>query len=77
VGATTPRSARLPREEREQRVLDTAAELFNARGMHEVGMDERARRTGLGKRGLYRLSRPRTGWSAPTWNGSRRTSAGR
>lgn len=49
MGATTPRSARLSREERERRVLDTAAELFYARGVHEVGMDALARQTGLGK----------------------------
>jgi AcrR family transcriptional regulator len=55
VGASTPRSAPLPREERERRVLDTAAELFYARGVHEVGMDELVRRTGLGKATVYRL----------------------
>jgi AcrR family transcriptional regulator len=36
-------------------VLDTAAELFYARGVHEVGMDELVRRTGLGKATVYRL----------------------
>ena len=55
VNARTPGSARLPREERRRRVLDTAAELFYARGVHEVGMDELVRRTGLGKATVYRL----------------------
>jgi AcrR family transcriptional regulator len=50
-----PRTAPLPREERERRVLDAAAELFYARGVHEVGMDELVRRTGLGKATVYRL----------------------
>lgn len=48
-------AVRLPREERERRVLDTAAELFYARGVHEVGMDELVRATGLGKATVYRL----------------------
>ena len=50
-----PRRARLPREERERIVLDAAAELFYARGVHEVGMDELVRATGLGKATVYRL----------------------
>ena len=45
----------LSREEREQRALDCAAELFYARGVHEVGMDELVRATGLGKASVYRL----------------------
>jgi len=49
------RSPALPREERERRVLDTAAELFYARGVHEVGMDELVRATGFGKATVYRL----------------------
>jgi len=49
------RTPTLPREERERRVLDTAAELFYARGVHEVGMDELVRATGLGKATVYRL----------------------
>jgi AcrR family transcriptional regulator len=49
------RSRALPREERQRRVLDTAAELFYARGVHEVGMDELVRATGLGKATVYRL----------------------
>jgi AcrR family transcriptional regulator len=49
------RRARLPREERERIVLDAAAELFYARGVHEVGMDELVRATGLGKATVYRL----------------------
>lgn len=36
-------------------VLDTAAQLFYARGVHEVGMDELVRQTGLGKATVYRL----------------------
>ena len=36
-------------------MLDTAAELFYARGVHEVGMDELVRATGLGKATVYRL----------------------
>ena len=36
-------------------VLDTAARLFYARGVHEVGMDELVRATGLGKATVYRL----------------------
>jgi AcrR family transcriptional regulator len=46
---------RLSRQEREQRVLDAAAELFYARGVHEVGMDELIAATGLGKATVYRL----------------------
>src|SRR5690349_2807297 len=45
----------LPAHERQQRVLDAAAELFYARGVHEVGMDELVRATGLGKATVYRL----------------------
>ncbi len=36
-------------------MLDTAARLFYARGVHEVGMDELVRQTGLGKATVYRL----------------------
>jgi AcrR family transcriptional regulator len=46
---------RLSRAERERRVLDAAAELFYARGVHEVGMDELIAATGLGKATVYRL----------------------
>jgi AcrR family transcriptional regulator len=46
---------RLSRVERETRVLDTAQKLFYARGVHEVGMDELVRETGLGKATVYRL----------------------
>jgi AcrR family transcriptional regulator len=49
------RAPTLPREERERRVLDAAAALFYARGVHEVGMDELVRATGLGKATVYRL----------------------
>ncbi len=45
----------LPAHERQQRILDAAAELFYARGVHEVGMDELIRATGLGKATVYRL----------------------
>lgn len=46
---------RLDRAERERRVLDTAARLFYARGVHAVGMDELVTETGLGKATVYRL----------------------
>lgn len=36
-------------------MLDTAARLFYARGVHEVGMDELVRQSGLGKATVYRL----------------------
>jgi len=36
-------------------VLDTAARLFYERGVHEVGMDELVRETGVGKATVYRL----------------------
>lgn len=55
MSAVTARAPGLPREERERRVLDAAAELFYARGVHEVGMDELIRATGLGKATVYRL----------------------
>jgi AcrR family transcriptional regulator len=48
-------SVRRSREERERIVLDTAARLFYARGVHAVGMDELVRETGLGKATVYRL----------------------
>ena len=38
-----------------RRVLDAAAALFYARGVHEVGMDELVRATGFGKATVYRL----------------------
>lgn len=49
------RRPRLDRDERRRIVLDTAARLFYARGVHEVGMDELVRETGLGKATVYRL----------------------
>ena len=49
------RAPRRSRAEREHIVLDTAARLFYARGVHEVGMDELVRETGLGKATVYRL----------------------
>jgi AcrR family transcriptional regulator len=52
---TGARARGRPREERERQVLDVAAELFYARGVHEVGMDELVRATGLGKATVYRL----------------------
>ena len=51
----TPRRAALPAGERRRLVLDTAARLFYPRGVHEVGMDELVRATGLGKASVYRL----------------------
>ncbi len=36
-------------------MLDTAARLFYARGVHEVGMDELVQSSGLGKATVYRL----------------------
>ena len=56
--SATPATSRAPRRSRQQRetvVLDTAARLFYARGVHEVGMDELVRATGLGKATVYRL----------------------
>ena len=55
VPTRSSRAPTLPREERERRVLDTAAERFYSRGVHEVGMDELVRATGLGKATVYRL----------------------
>jgi AcrR family transcriptional regulator len=49
------RGLRRPRADRERIVLDTAARLFYARGVHEVGMDELVRESGLGKATVYRL----------------------
>lgn len=46
---------RRSRAERERIVLDTAARLFYARGVHAVGMDELVRESGLGKATVYRL----------------------
>lgn len=45
----------MPRDERCARVLDTAALLFYARGVHAVGMDELITSTGLAKMSVYRL----------------------
>jgi AcrR family transcriptional regulator len=47
--------ARLTVQERTGRVLDAAQRLFYQRGVHEVGMDELIRETGLGKATVYRL----------------------
>ena len=53
--APRTRAPRRDRAERERIVLDAAARLFYARGVHEVGMDELVRATGLGKATVYRL----------------------
>src|SRR5689334_642155 len=55
AATATQRAPRLSRPERETLVLDTAAQLFYERGVHEVGMDELIRATGLGKATVYRL----------------------
>ena len=55
VVASEPSRRRLARVDRVQIVLDTAARLFYARGVHEVGMDELVRESGLGKATVYRL----------------------
>lgn len=55
ASSATSRAPRLSRQQREAQVLDTAARLFYARGVHEVGMDELVRATGLGKATVYRL----------------------
>jgi len=46
---------RLTREQRTKLVLDTAEQLFYARGIRAVGMDELVRVTGLSKMSVYRL----------------------
>jgi AcrR family transcriptional regulator len=51
----SPRTPALPREERRGLVLDAAADLFYARGVHEVGMDELVGASGLGKATVYRM----------------------
>jgi AcrR family transcriptional regulator len=45
----------MPLPARQDHVLDVAGELFYARGVHEVGMDELIRATGFGKATVYRL----------------------
>jgi AcrR family transcriptional regulator len=55
AGSGRSPTKRLTRAEREALVLDTAARLFYARGVHEVGMDELVQATGLGKATVYRL----------------------
>jgi AcrR family transcriptional regulator len=52
---TAASPARSTRHERQALVLDTAARLFYSRGVHEVGMDDLIRETGLGKATVYRL----------------------
>jgi AcrR family transcriptional regulator len=51
----TLRQVGLSRSERQRRVLEAAHRLFYARGVHEVGMDELVRETGLAKASVYRL----------------------
>ncbi|UQX87031.1 TetR/AcrR family transcriptional regulator [Jatrophihabitans telluris] len=51
----TERKSWSSREHRVTVVLDAAADMFYARGVHEVGMDELIARTGLGKATVYRL----------------------
>jgi AcrR family transcriptional regulator len=51
----TQTRVRRSREEREQMVLDAAERLFYERGVHEVGMDELIRASGVGKASVYRL----------------------
>ncbi len=53
VPSTKPHRQR-SQEEREALILDIAGELFYARGVHEVGMDELVAETGLGKASVYR-----------------------
>jgi len=53
--APDTRRASLPRDARIARVLDTAEQLFYARGVHAVGMDELITSTGLAKMSVYRL----------------------
>lgn len=55
VATTSPHRTRLPATVREQRILDVAAELFYRRGVHDVGMDELVKATGLGKASVYRV----------------------
>lgn len=55
MGSPTPRRSPLPVPVRRRRVLDAAGRLFYPRGVHEVGMDELVRETGLGKATVYRL----------------------
>jgi AcrR family transcriptional regulator len=52
TGSTTPRK-RLPRAEREERMLDAAETVFGSRGFHAASMDEIARRSGITKALLY------------------------
>ena len=55
MATTSPHRTRLPAAVREQRILDVAAELFYRRGVHDVGMDELVKATGLGKASVYRV----------------------
>lgn len=54
-GQARSRRPALPRGERERLVLDRAAELFYARGIRAVGMDELIADLGLAKMTVYRL----------------------
>jgi AcrR family transcriptional regulator len=55
VASPSPNRIRLPAAVREQRILDVAADLFYRRGVHDVGMDELVKATGLGKASVYRV----------------------
>jgi AcrR family transcriptional regulator len=55
MAAKQATGGRLTREERIRRILDTTQRLVYPRGVHEVGMDELVRETGLGKATVYRL----------------------
>lgn len=52
---TAERRRALPKAEREKLILDAAGELFYARGIRGVGMDELIARLGLSKMTVYRL----------------------
>lgn len=55
VAVPTPRRTPLPPAERRRLIIDVAGRLFYPRGVHEVGMDELVRATGLGKATVYRM----------------------
>jgi AcrR family transcriptional regulator len=51
--SSTKTRKRLPRAEREERMLDAAEAVFGRRGFHGASMDEIARRSGITKALLY------------------------
>jgi AcrR family transcriptional regulator len=53
VTAPVSTARRLPREVRQQQMLDAAVEIFSARGYHGASMDEIAERAGVSKPLLY------------------------